>query len=206
MLNKKRMTIVIGIGIIVIVAIITGVIWLASATTQGAEPSPTPSETSTDNLRAPGFTEELKGTAVTAAVTAAVFQGSDTRAAREKRYASSGFTQELAENFEPVWFDVFGTASKHYIEATGETLIGAAVNYTGVNTVQHVTATGKAGNRVYRVAVDVGCTPQWSVDGGGSQMATAFTATWTVTVDEATGLVTGIEQPTPDEIPFQPEN
>lgn len=206
MLNKKKIIAAAAVAVLVIVAIIIGIVWATSRpASSSSEPSPAVSESSTPG-ETDGFTDELKSTAISAAATAAVFQGSDTKAARERSYLQAGFTQELAENFTPLWFDVFKSAQSHTIEATGEVLIGAAVSVNGSKLITDVTVKGEPGHRTFRAAVDVDCTPQWSVDQEGPRMGSKFTATWYVTVDEATGAVLGVEQPAPADLPFDPED
>lgn len=205
MLDKKRLALIIAIAAVVIAAVIIAIVLVTTANQPAAKPTPTPSATSTPSTTAPGFTNELRSLTITAAASAAQFQGSDTRAARERYYLKAGFSPELARNFEPVWFDVFSNATKTKIAATGETLIGAAINVKGSALITEVTATGEAGHRVYRAAVEVDCQPQWSTDAGGPFTRSPFKATWHVTVDEATGLVTEVTQPKPDEIPFSTE-
>lgn len=205
MLNKKKIIAAAAVAVIVIAAIIASVIW---ATSRTAASSPTPSPVVSESApgEADGFTGELKSTAISAAAVAARFQGSDTKVARERSYLQAGFTQELAENFTPLWFDVFKNAQSHTIEATGEVLIGAAVSVNGSRLITDVTAKGKPGHRTFRAAVDVDCTPQWTVEQVGPRMGSKFTATWYVTVDEATGTVINVEQPAPADLPFNPED
>ncbi|WP_096359753.1 hypothetical protein [Microbacterium sp. TPU 3598] len=206
MLNKKKIIAAAVVAVLVVAAIIVGIIWATSrSVTSSPEPSPVVSE-SAEAGEADGFTDQLKSTAISAAATAAVFQGSDTKAARERSYLQAGFTQELAENFTPLWFDVFKNTQSHTIEATGEVLIGAAVSVNGSKLITDVTVKGEPGHRTYRAAVDVDCTPQWSVDQEGPRMGSKFTAIWYVTVDEATGAVLSVEQPAPADLPFNPED
>lgn len=207
MLNKKKLTIIAVIAVVLIGALTAGI--LAAVNT--ARTRTTPAAVSASPTAAPGadgFTAELESTAITAAATAAVFSGSDTRTQRVRSYVGAMFTQELAENFEPVWFDVFSDpiVGKVQIEATGETLISAVINVKGSVLVQDVTVSGKPGHRVYTVAVAVDCQPQWTTNTGNPRMPTAFTATWHIVLDEATGMVTGIEQPDPADIPVHPES
>lgn len=207
MLDKKRLALIIAIAAVIIVALVAGIVWITANNKPGAEPEPSSSPTSTADVDTSAFTTELRTTVITAAATAAQFQGSDTKAQRERNYVDAGFTQELATTFEPVWFEVFSApiVGKVHIESTGETLVSAAVSIQARDvTVEDVT--GEDGNRLFHVAVDVDCQPQWTTDTGNPRMPSKFTATWRVTIDEATGQVTDIKQPTPDEIPFRPEN
>lgn len=208
MLDKKRLAIIIAIAAVVIVALVIGIVWIATnATRSDAEPTPSPSATSSAGADTSGFTPELKSAVITAAATAAQFQGSDTKAQRERNYLKAGFTQELATNFEPVWFEVFSDpiVGKVHIESTGETLVSAAVSIQARD-VTVESAKGAPGSRIFRVAVDVDCQPQWTTETGNPRMPSKFTATWRVTIDEATGQITDVTQPTADEIPFRPES
>lgn len=208
MLDKKKLFVLGVIAFIIIGALVAVIIWLSTSSTRNAPAEPTPGATPSSSAAADdGFTKEIEATATTAAATAAQFQGSDTKAQRERIYADAGFSQELATSFEPVWFEVFsdpivGTVS---IQATGETLVSASVGVKGTPNVELQSVKGKPGNRSYRVAVDVAFQPQWTTQTGNPRTESQYTATWIVTVDEATGVVTNVEQPAADEIPFRPE-
>lgn len=209
MIDKKKLTLIITIGAVLLAALIAAAIWiivLLSSDQTAAPAAPTETSTAQPTETPAELTPEISSAAITAAATAAQFQGSDTQDQRERNYITAGFIPELAANFVPVWFDVFDTPAvgKVTIESTGETLLSAAVSVQAHDATV-VKVTGSTGNRVFTIDVDVDCRPQWTTENGNPQTTYTFTNTWRITVDEATEQITAIEQPTVDEIPFTPE-
>jgi len=208
MLDKKKIIIIAIVGVVVAV-LIGAIVWLALSGSRNTTTS-TPDAAPTGSAE-PVIAEipaEIEEMATTAAATAVQFQGADTKSQRERNYIAAGFSQEVAANFEPVWFDVFSDpiVGKVSIEATGESLVSAAVSVKSVPSVELESVTGEPGARSYRIAVDVAFQPQWTTDTGSPRFESQYTATWTVTVNEATNTVTGVVQPSADEIPFRPES
>lgn len=207
MLDKKKLAIIITVAIVVLAALIIGIIWVS--TNAGRATTATPNSSPTSSTLSPAATATLtdpqRATVITAAVAAAQFSGSDGKAQRDRNYAAAGFPEGLAASFQPVWLEVFNvpTVSKVKIAATGETLLGATINVQSTPTVSVTHVSGTPGHRTFEVAVDVACAPQWTLDGGSVRFGNEFTATWHVTLDEATGAVTNVEQPTRAQIPFQ---
>jgi len=195
MSNRKTPLIV---GGIVVVAIAAGVFWVTTSRDDVAEPTPTPTATAQ-----PSIAPEIRADAITAAAYAASFDGMQTAVAREEGYVSAGIPADVAADLAPVWLEIFdapGVAAVA-VQSTGDTLFTATVNVLGTpaTSVEAVDGT-------YVFAVDVECRPRWTSEDGTTQQAPEFTATWRVTVDSSTGAVISITQPTPDEIPFRPDN
>lgn len=194
--SRKSTLIISGVAVVLIGG---AIFWAATPRDEDAAPTPDPTVSS-----APSVAPEIRATAITAAAYVASFDGMQTGDARERGYVAAGIPEDIAAELEPVWFEIFDSpnVSAVPVQSTGDTLLTAAVNVIGTPSTTTEAATGNE----YRFAVDVECRPRWSTDDGTTEQAPEFTATWRITVDSTTGAVTSITQPTPDEIPFRPDN
>ena len=207
MLNKRKLTVLIALAVAAIVGVIVG---FAAAgphlsAAPASEPEPSPSASSTGVDAAAVLTPELLRTVYAGATIAARFVGSDAETQKRLTYRENGFSEELAATFTPVWFDVFADPIVGTAETlNGQKLISAVVNVQA-REVTLESVEGDAGARVFRMAVRIDCVPQWTTQNGQLRMPAHFTAFWHVTLDEASGKITDVAQPTLDEIPLRPK-
>jgi len=176
----------------------------AAGTPAGTDPSPSPSPVA--HIGIASFTKPLGAQSAIAAAAAAQFTGTDTHAQRQQAYTAAGLTPELAASFAPIWTRVFDApdVGKAHIAATGETMFAASVSVLDTPEVTVESATGAPGHQAFTVAVVVTVQPTWSTSTGDRHIPSRFDATWQVTIDEASGKITAIQQPDPADIPFQP--
>lgn len=187
------------VGGIAVVAIGAAIFWAATPRDDTYVSTPMPTASS-----APSVAPEIRATAITAAAYAATFDGMQIAAVRERGYIDAGIPEAVAADLAPVWFEIFDAPSVAAVpvQSTGDTLLTAAINVLGTS----VTTVEATDGSAYLFAVEVECRPRWSNETGATQQAPEFTATWRVTVDSSTGDVLSITEPTPDEIPFRPDN
>lgn len=229
MRNPKKVPIVLGIAAVAIIVLI----WITATTGKpSTKPTPTfsrsvtstptaaptsaapsngpdaigPSPSPAAHVGIASFSKPLGAQSAIAAAAAAQFTGTDTKAQRQQAYAAAGFTPELAASFSPVWTHVFDApdVGKAHIAATGETMFAASVSVLDTPEVTVESATGAPGHQAFVVAVVVTVQPTWSTSSGDRHIPSRFDAIWRVTIDEATGKVTAIQQPATADIPFQP--
>lgn len=194
--SRKTTLVISGLAI---VAIGAAIFWATTSHDDTYVSTPAPTASS-----APSVAPEIRATAITAAAYTASFDGMQTADARERGYVDAGVPENVAADVEPVWFEIFDSPNVAAVpvQSTGDTLLTAAINVLGTSSATTEAVSGSE----YLFAVDVECRPRWSTDDGTTEQAPAFTATWRVTVDTTTGDVISITQPTPDEIPFRPDN
>lgn len=205
MIDRKKFAIIIA-SAVVLVALVIAVIAVVMSNQQIVDrptSSPTavevpddvdPVETPTPEP-SPTFPEETKKlqelymteyapVAIRVVNAAATWSSSQTPEERVQAYREAGMSDELAESFAPIWADMFTDAAVTDVEAQ-------IVTFKQIGEI-----TGSEGAAVWNVMYDVTFQANWNVDGAGSRLARE-SAYWWVTVDQATGKVTGISQPDP---------
>lgn len=205
MIDKKKLTIFGAIAVIVVAAIVGGIIWASQNSTPTTEPTPSPTATpsssatpSPEITASPSegefdgllsFDKEREKVAANAAVAAAKWSSPVSEEAREQGYRSAGFSPELVESFNPVWADIYDPekVTSLIVEANSER-------------VWLSDATGKDKKHTYRVGVLINYNVDWMRRSGGASGQPEAQATWWVTMDEKTGKVTKIDQPTKAEL------
>ncbi|WP_316289074.1 hypothetical protein [Clavibacter michiganensis] len=157
-------------------------------------PSPDPITTPAEATPPPGaYDQELSVTpaiyarASAAAVAASTWDSSEPMDARAARLADAGLSADLQRSFKPVWASIFAAATTASITTT-------AAGEPGLNSI-----TGDPGKRQYRIGVTLSYQGSWNANGAARSQQPA-SATWWVTVDEATGTAVAIEQPTPNDL------
>lgn len=206
MLDKRKLTLFI-IAAVVIVATIAGIAVLAigrastpqatSSTAPATAPIPsghadeTPNSASYESWLA---FEPYSQVAREVALEACRWRKLEDAAVKERAYVAAGMSAQLAASFRPVWADVFATESV----ATAE--ISCRVNTPpAVNAVD-----GTEGNYVWRVGVTVIYEGTW-VHNATPGAQGAASATWWLTVEQETGEVIAIEQPSPSDVQIRIE-
>lgn len=206
MLDKRKLTLFI-IAAVVIVATIAGIAVLAivrasvpQATSSTAPaPAPIPSGHADETPNSESYEswlafEPYSQVARDVALEACRWRKLEDAAVKERAYVAAGMSAQLAASFQPVWADVFAPASV----ATAE--ISCRVNtLPAVNSVD-----GTEGNYVWRVGVTVIYEGTW-VHNATPGVQGAASATWWLTVEQETGEVIAIDQPSPNDVQIRIE-
>ncbi|MGH3654828.1 hypothetical protein [Glutamicibacter sp.] len=206
MIDKKKLIIFGALAAVIVAAIIGGIIWAANNSEPAAEsttvptanePSqsatPTPSITASpsdgkfDGLMS--FDKDREQAASNAAVAAAKWSSPVSDEARQQGYLSAEFSPELAKSFAPVWADIYDP------EQVTSLTVEANAERVWLND-----ATGEESKHTYRVGVLVNYNVDWMLRSGGASGQPEAQATWWVTMDEKSGKVTKIDQPTKSEL------
>lgn len=222
MIDKKKLTIILGVAVACTIALIVAIVWAVTTlagnnsdptptptpsaatetATPSAEPEPTPAATETAGTEAPEgdaqlLPEELQTKAENAAGAAAVWSGYRNRASYESRYTNAGFSAELVDSYESVWASVYDDPAVAVIESTGMPMVEtfASIVSSEVRDIR-----GEEGDRLFVVAVKIHYDAQWTDrDGrthlGGVQSNSQGDAIWGATVSEKTGEVVEISDP-----------
>lgn len=189
MLDKKRLAVFITLGAIVLVAFIALVAWIIgninSAPATAPSASPTPSSSISPELAA--FTPELEKVAVNVAIAASSWSSAATPEARAQQYERAGMSPEYARVYTPIWSSVF--------EGTKSSEVSSAVR----SKPEVLDVDGDLGYLTFKVAVPIDWRASWNF-GSGQQFQPGAANPWIVTVDEHTGLVTAVDQPSLDDI------
>ena len=209
MIDKKKLTIFGVIAAVIIAAVIGGIIWAANNSEPAAEPTtaptanetnapnesvtPTPSITASpsdgefDGLMS--FDKDREQAASNAAVAAAKWSSPVSDEARQQGYVSAEFSPELAKSFTPVWEDIYDS------EQVTNLIVEAEAERVWLSD-----ATGENKDHTYRVGVLINYNVDWMRRSGGASGQPEAQGTWWVTMDEKTGKVTKIDQPTKGEL------
>lgn len=158
-----------------------------TAVKPSASSSPTPTEGDEAEEALALFEDDYLSMAKSAAVIATSWNGATDPEVRTARYTQAGLAPELAASYTPVWAEIFGDNITAEITTTVD-------NNLVVNEVR-----GEKGSYVWRVAASVTFKGSWHED-GATQIQSAKTATWWLTIDQSTGEVTAIDQPSSDEL------
>lgn len=209
MIDKKKLIIFSVIAAVIIAAVIGGIIWAANNSEPAAEPTTTPTanETNAPNESASptpsitaspsegefdglmSFDKDREQAASNAAVAAAKWSSPVSDVSRQNGYSNAEFSPELAKSFEPVWADIYDP------EQVTSLTVEANAERVWLND-----ATGENKNHTYRVGVLINYKANWMRRSGGASGQPEAQATWWVTMDEKTGKVTKIDQPTKGEL------
>lgn len=204
MIDTRKVWIAAAIAVVIVAALVALIVFgtqsvgqqvaadrTAAARASKAAASATPTLIETPAEAQPSddaYDEELSATdaiykrASTAALAASRWDGAETAADRKADYTKAGIAADLAATYKPVWASVFGNNITAAITTQAD-------GQPGLNSV-----TGTDGHRQYRLGVTVIYRGSWTANGKSGSQDPA-TATWWVTVDEATGKVTAIDQP-----------
>lgn len=212
MIDKKKLAIFGIIAAVVVAGVVAGIIWAynnsepatpttpttestvpASPTestaspTGSAEASASPTGGKFDGLMS--FDKDAEKIAGNAALNAAIWSSPVAQDVNVQRYLSAGFSKDLAESFEPVWKDIYDPEKLTYFGVT------AAADRVWLSD-----ASGEENAHSYRVGVLISYDIEWSLREGSDSGSPKAEATWWVTLDEKTGKVTEIDQPTKGEL------
>ncbi|MGO4298350.1 hypothetical protein [Glutamicibacter sp. MCAF14] len=206
MIDKKKLIIFGALAAVIVAAIIGGIVWAANNSEPAAEPTtaptanepsqsatptpsitPSPSDGKFDGLMS--FDKDREQAASNAAVAAAKWSSPVSDEARQQGYLSAEFSPELAKSFAPVWADIYDP------EQVTSLTVEANAERVWLND-----ATGEESKHTYRVGVLVNYNVDWMLRSGGASGQPEAQATWWVTMDEKSGKVTKIDQPTKSEL------
>lgn len=197
MLDRRKIIIFSLIGILVIAVLVAVIVFVVTnqptndeaapeATTSSAPtPSASPEDEAAEAIKT--FKADYLDMARDAAVIASSWNGAIDPDVTKARYTQAGFSDELADTFTPVWAEVFGDN------------ITAEITTTVDNNLTVDEARGDEGNYVWRIAAEVTFQGTWNENGAARAQAPR-TATWWITIDQATETVTAIDQPTAEEL------
>lgn len=146
-----------------------------------------PTEGSYDDYTNPP--RKLRTIAAAGALAAARWNSDDSPAARVQQYRRAHFSAQLADTYTPVWAAIFHSESVSKVNITAKDAQDAGIQ----------SVTGTKGHRTYTVGVTITYNGTWT-DHGDTKTQPDATATWTLTIDEATNTITAITQPTPDDV------
>lgn len=212
MIDKKKLIIFGIIAAVVVAGVVAGIIWAynnsepatpTTPTTESTAPvSPTESTASPTGLAEASasptggkfdglmsFDKDAEKIAGNAALNAVKWSSPVAQDVNVQRYLSAGFSKDLAESFEPVWTDIYDPAQLTYFNTSGK-----------VDRIWLSDATGEENAHSYRVGVLISYDIDWAWREGGASSNPEAEATWWVTLDEKTGKVTEIDQPTKGEL------
>lgn len=202
MLNQRKLIIIISAAVVA-VALIGGVIVYAAlnrqpnaATATSSPGLPTVSGNAGDMPAPSGqfeswdiFNKQFSETARGAAVTACSWSKLRSEQILRHGYENEGMSTALAAEYTPVWAEVFAA------DTVGSAEIWCRVSgQPGINKV-----TGEQGSYVWRVAVPVVYQGKWVHNATPSAQGVA-SATWWLTIEQETGKVVAIEQPSPNDV------
>ncbi|WP_153004301.1 hypothetical protein [Microbacterium testaceum] len=188
-----------GVAVVVVVMLVGAAVLALIALTPPDQGHPEEKPTSQAGPSPAAIGDATTRTAIAAAATVAHFEGSDTKAQRAREYQKAGLAPELAETLTPVWLTVFDSpvVGRAHVDATGDTLVSAAVAVDGDPRIGVATA---ADAHAVRVPVTITCVPQYASQTGNRIVAAPLTATWYVVVDEDSQRVLEVDQPAPAEL------
>lgn len=198
MLDRRRV-VVLALSAALVLALIITVIVIVVSQQADDDPTPTPEGAATSTPSAsPSPDEEAERAIETfegeyldmardAAVIVSSWNGRTDPDVFTARYKQAGLTDALADSYTPVWADVFGDN------------VSAEITTTVDNNLEVREARGEDGSYVWRVAATVTFEGTWHAD-GATQVQTARTAIWWLTIDQASESITAIDQPTAEEL------
>lgn len=211
MVDKKKVTIFVAVAIVIIAALFGGFIWglnsksepsvaennttvstESTATSNEVAASATPDSTGTPSGDFDGvlsFDEDQENLAINAAIAAAEYSSPESDQARQNSYNNAGFSPELTKSFSSVWVDIYDPekVTSLTVEATFERVWLSDV-------------TGDDKDHTYRAGVLLTYDADWMKRSGGASGQPKAQGTWWVTIDEKTGKVTEVDQPTKSEL------
>lgn len=196
MVDKKRLIIIMSAVAVLAVAITLVIVWLLSAIDAPSKPAgPTPSVQPTETVDPDiaAFTPELAQIARDATHAAVTWGVSTPRDQLINRYTENGMSPEYASVFTPLWVSVFEGARS------------AQVDVQSVRQPEVLDVTGEENFRTFRVAVPVVWNASWVSSSQGQQNAGTKPGVWILTVDEHTGLITEVDQPTVEDLDLDME-
>lgn len=189
MIDRKRLTLII-VGIVAVVAILAGLtVWLVIANQNPAEDE-TQHGTSSEIEETPTitFTEEQQKTVFAVARLAAAWNGTANPDTTEQRYVEAGMSESLARDYLPVWAGYFGSNEIAQIQVKNVGSAPASIEYGEGN--QHT----EPGTGKFRVGVEV--TYEGTYHNGSTTVPIGNnSAIWYFILDERTGNVVDIQQP-----------
>lgn len=203
MINKKKLALIVGFIIAVVLALVLVIVLTATAGTTAriskphestaapsASASSTPGSGATEGSYADveAFTEQLAEHARSAASAANAWSKAAPAQNRVNQYLRSHISPETASTFTPVWAEIFASAKT--AEVTTSLVGDPAIS----------SVTGTTGHHTFIVGVPVNYQATWLRQDGTTGYQAPTRATWWVTVDEASGLITAITQPSPDDL------
>lgn len=209
MLNKRKLITII-IATVVVLGLIAAAIVYAVLNRQPDEtppaegtssPAPTVSGSAGDTP-APDeqfdswdiFNDEFSETARVAAAAACSWSKLTDESIIRRGYENAGMSADLAAEYTPVWAEVFASDSVASAE------IWCRVSgQPGINEV-----TGSEGSYVWRVGVTVIYEGTW-VHNSAPGAQGAASATWWLTIEQETGEVIAIDQPSPNDVQIRIE-
>lgn len=186
MIDRKKL-ILIGVGILALIALVGGLIWLviANQRTTDAPPTPTPTSSEGEGLPEIVFTEEQQQTVLDVAKVATAWKGSANADTTRAAYIDAGMSEALARDYQPVWAGYFGTNITAQIDTTVPSTIASIEHGEGV-------AEGEPG--AFYVGVEVTYEGTFH-NGSTTALVGRDTAIWYFVLDERTGEVVDIDQP-----------
>lgn len=196
MLDRNRVITIIAV-LVAVIALIVAAIALLLPRTDTATPQPPPSATQTPTTSETLNDEVAQATAIfdrdfrsltTDAATQTIkWDISEKPENRADRYRQVGFSEELIRSYTPVWQPIFTGCDMAYINenVTPPTLKIDEIHGTKGHYIWRVKATG---------LFDAG----WS-KGKGVKHDSKF-ASWYFTVDQASGKITAIDNPKPEDL------
>lgn len=186
MIDRKKL-ILIGVGILALIALVGGLIWLviANQRTTDAPPTPTPTSSEGEGLPEIVFTEEQQQTVLDVAKVATAWKGSANADTTRAAYIDAGMSEALARDYQPVWAGYFGTNITAQIDTTVPSTIASIEHGEGV-------AEGEPG--AFYVGVEVTYEGTFH-NGSTTALVGRDTAIWYFVLDERTGEVIDIDQP-----------
>ena len=186
MIDRKKL-ILIGVGILALLALVGGLIWvvIANQRTTDVPPTPTPTSSEGEGLPEIVFTEEQQQTVLDVAKVATAWKGSANADTTRAAYIDAGMSEALARDYQPVWAGYFGSNITAQIDTTVPSTIASIEHGEGV-------ADGEPG--AFYVGVEVTYEGTFH-NGSTTALVGRDTAIWYFVLDERTGEVIDIDQP-----------
>lgn len=196
MIDKKKLGIIIAVTAGVTTLLVVLAVWVGSTPNRPGSPvdalvqppAASPSATPEDRLRA--IAPDLDQTARKVALQV-VQWGSFPLESRRGHYVEVGMSPGYAAVFQPIWQTVF------------EPVGGGQVSGIYLESTRVLDTTGEEGYRTFQVAIEARYTAQWHAD--GRPTGSTRRNVWVLTVDEHSGLVTAVDQPSMEELDLVPE-
>lgn len=192
MIDKKRLTIIAVVIAVLIAVIVALIVALMNANRDSAAtpPSPTgepvvPTVVETDPTPEIVFTEEQLQTIRDVAAAATTWTNITTNEANVQRYIDAGMSSSLAREFVPVWAEIYLGGAEIY----------GTLAPRGTPTVVDYTPGSTEGTGIFQVegVIDFDGTARLEP---GRPVPVTGQAIWLFALDEATGKVIAIAQPT----------
>lgn len=209
-LSTRTRWVIVIVALVGVAAFLAGIVWLSTSAISHSSKVPASTSSPKPTVSAgpsaadvKSFTLELQEKAYTTAAAAAAYSGMDLPKQRIEAWNAAGFPAGLAETFEPVWVKVFGTPAVLRTTLDDGTVLSSATANISGGRFKVVGVTGRPGERTYTVQITMDVTARWTNTQRQQRFPDPFEGTWTVTIEEASGQVTSIEQPALSSIPFK---